>query len=73
MLDEDDSRLDWATLDALVLSGQKLEFVRRVQEATSSALGEALNLLVRRYDFLRCSRSEDFACMHEEYWRGFRS
>jgi hypothetical protein len=66
-------RLDWSSLDGLVLSAQKLEFVRRVQEATSSSLDEAHDLLVRRYDFLRRSRPRDFTCAHDEYWRGFRS
>lgn len=62
MLDENDVRVDWPSLDRLVLSGQELEFVQRVQEATSCSLDEAHDLLARRYDSLRRSRPRDFTC-----------
>jgi hypothetical protein len=69
----DDSRLDWGALDPLVFSGRKVEFIRRVSEATDCGLNEAQEILARRYEFLRSSKPEGFSQSDEEYWEGFYS
>jgi hypothetical protein len=73
MNDFEDSQLDWNALDPLVLSGAKVEFLKRVCEAASVSLPEAQDILGRRYDFLRRSRPQDFSLSHEDYWAGFYS
>jgi hypothetical protein len=73
MSEFDDDRLDWEMLDPLVFSGEKLEFVMKVREATGAGLKEAQELLVRRYDFLRTSRPTGFSQSHTDYWTGFHS
>ena len=73
MLRMDDDRLEWAALDPLILSGEKLRFLAKVRLATGSELLEALEILQQRYDVLRKSRPTEFHCSHEEYWKGFHS
>lgn len=68
-----DDRLEWAALDPLILSGEKLRFLAQVRLATGSDLPEALEILQLRYEILRRSRPTEFHCSHEEYWKGFHS
>lgn len=68
-----EDQADWQALDPLVLSGAKLQFIVQVQAVRGIGLPEALDLLRRRYEYLRKSRPQDFHCTHEEYWQGFYS
>jgi len=68
-----DEDLPWEELDALILSGEKIHFLKSVCDASGMGLKEAITLLYERYELLRRTRPDEFQCSEAEYWKGFYS
>jgi hypothetical protein len=63
----------WKPIDDWILRGWIINAIKAIKEAAGVGLREAGDIFHDRYDKLRESRPGEFACDHDEYWKGFYS
>ena len=60
----------WAEIDAGILACDILGALRRIRAACGVGLNVAKDIHWERYQKLRAERAAEFACSHDDYWRG---
>ena len=60
----------WAEIDACILECDILGALARIRAACGVGLNDAKVIHAARYKQLREQRPAEFACSHEDYWRG---
>ena len=60
-------------LDDCIFENKKIRFFLIYQENNSCTLPEALEVLGRRYEYLRKTKPNQFNISHEKYWENFYS
>ncbi len=63
----------WKPIDEEILQNRKINAIKAIKEAAGVGLREAGDIFYDRYAILRASRSGDFVCDPDEYWKGFYS
>ena len=60
---------EWQEVDSHILAGHSLLAMLSIRKYTGVGVKDALDIHVDRYKQLRLTRSADFKCDDEEYWR----
>ena len=60
----------WAAVDDRILACDILGALIRIRAACECGLNDAKGIHWERYQQLRAERAAEFACSHEDYWRG---
>ena len=63
----------WKPIDEWILRKWIINAIKAIKEAAGVSLREAGDIFHDRYDMLRASRSGEFICDEDEYWKGFYS
>ncbi len=63
----------WKPIDEWILRKWIINAIKAIKEASGVSLREAGDIFHERYDMLRASRSGEFVCDPDEYWKGFYS
>ena len=70
----DDSKdLFLDSLDELIFSNNKLEFIKQVREIKRCTLSDATEILGQRYKKLRAEAPQKFSFSDESFWDNFYS
>ena len=59
-----------AEIDARILACDILGALMRIRVACGIGLNDAKVIHAERYQQLRATRAAEFACSHDDYWRG---
>lgn len=63
----------WKPIDEDILQKRIIRAMKAIKEAAGVGLREAGDIFHDRYEMLRASRSGEFICDPDEYWKGFYS
>ena len=61
-----------AAIDACILAGEVIEAIHRIRTTCEVSQGEAMDLILPRYQELRADRGAEFTCGDKEYWLNYR-
>jgi hypothetical protein len=63
----------WKPIDEEILQKRIISAIKAIKEAAGVGLRQAGDIFHDRYDMLRASRSGEFVCGPDEYWKEFYS
>jgi hypothetical protein len=63
----------WRSIDEAIFANLKLSAIQQIRAACGCSLGDAIEMLFKRYAELRTTSPNRFSCSEEDYWAGFYS